>query len=279
MPSKDTHQLDFNRIISDIFPDIDPTVVKDNDYLHKIQRNCMEQANPFACYFTLLLGSEPRITWRHNTARHFGILDLQYEEVFTLIHPSWLFAYVNYAKAMYQVALSSPELVQEGASAGSLIPMRHRSGDYYWYHQISVKVANDGPLLAAHVNYYHQSSVYGGQLPDMPKLTTSGEVNKELSKKLNVLALEFLPDFLAEFLSDVQIKFILEYRQIIADLGNKNIPQRTLMSQLETIDTLENLSKVKQRIKQNTIAHFQHPLLNSARSLALWLNRYFPLLE
>lgn len=279
MPFKKTDSLDLNRIISDFYRGIDSNVIKGNDYLERIQRNCVEQTNPFACYFTLLLGEKPEITWRHNTGKHFGIVDLQYEDVFGLVHPAWLFAYINFARAMYEVAYTHPELIMEkGASAGSLVPLRHRSGEHYWYHQISVRVANDGAQLAAHLNYYHQSTVYTGQLPAMPTLTTFGEQNPILTAALNRCAQEFLPDFLAEFLSEAQVSFILQYRKIIIAEGKKPV-QRELLILIDGVDTIDNLSKIKQRIKKSLSDHFQHPSLNSAHSLAIWLNRYFPLME
>jgi len=272
--------LALKSIISEFFRDVDFSVVKENNQLKQMQANCVEQTNPFACYFTLVLGHEPKITWRHNTGGHFGIVDLQYEDIFRLVHPAWLFTYVSFAKAIYEVAYAYPELIMtKGASAGSLVPLRHRSGKYYWYHQISVRAANVEDKLAAHLNYYHRSTVYAGQLPTMPVLTTFGEENPILTKSLNRLSLEFLPDFLADFLQEAQVKFILQYREIIASRAGKKIIQRELLKQLDGVDTIDNLNKIKQRIKKNLIAYFQHPSLNSAHNLAIWLNRYFPLLD
>jgi len=219
--------LALKSIISEFFRDVDFSVVKENNQLKQMQANCVEQTNPFACYFTLVLGHEPKITWRHNTGGHFGIVDLQYEDIFRLVHPAWLFTYVSFAKAIYEVAYAYPELIMtKGASAGSLVPLRHRSGKYYWYHQISVRAANVEDKLAAHLNYYHRSTVYAGQLPTMPVLTTFGEENPILTKSLNRLSLEFLPDFLADFLQEAQVKFILQYREIIASRAGKKIIQR-----------------------------------------------------
>jgi hypothetical protein len=277
---KTTDSLDLNYIISDFYRDIDSDVIKGNDYLERVQRNCVEQTNPFACYFTLLLGEKPEITWRYNTGQHFGIVDLQYEDVFDLVHPAWLFSYMNFARSMYEIAYTYPELImKKGASAASLVPLRHRSGEYYWYHQISVRVANDGNQLAAHLNYYHQSTVYTGQLPAMPTLTTFGEQNIMMTSDLNKLSLRFLPGFLAEFLAEAQVNFMLQYRKVIAANGGKKIVQRELLNHIDGVDTIDNLNKIKQRIKKSLVAHFQHPSLDSAHSLAIWLNRYFPLMS
>lgn len=280
MSRKENKNFDLNRIVSDFYRGIDPNVIKDNEYLKRIQRNCVEQTNPFACYLTLLLGEEPKITWRHNTGNHFGIVDLQYKEIFELVHPAWLYAYVNYARAMYEVAYNHPDLsLQEGGAAGSLIPLRHRSGEYYWYHQISVRVANDGNKLAAHLNYYHQSTTYGGQLPTMPTISTSGEPNAPLTRELSMLAVKFLPGFLQEFLTDSQVDFMLRYRKIISAKDDKKTGQRELLTQMDGVKTIENLNKIKQRIRQNLATHFQHPALESAYELGIWLNRYFPLIK
>ncbi len=280
MPRKKITSLDLDRIISDFYRGVDSSVIKGNDYLEKIQRNCVEQTNPFACYFTLLLGEKPEITWRHNTGKHFGIVDLQYEDVFRLVHPSWRFAYINFARAMYEVAYNHPEsVIKKGASAGSLVPLRHRSGEYYWYHQISVRAANDGDQLAAHLNYYHQSTVYNGQLPAMPTLTTFGEQDPLLTIELNKLSLEFLPAFLGEFLQEAQVNFILQYRKIIASGVSKKFIQSELLNQVAGVDTIDNLNKIKHRIKKKVTDYFKHPSLNSAHSLAIWLNRYFPLMD
>lgn len=279
MTSKKNSQLDLSQITSDFYRGIDPNVIKDNDYLKRIQQNCVEQTNPFTCYFTLLLGEKPKITWRHNTARHFGIVDLSYEDVFTLVHPAWLNAYISYAGAMYEVTYNNPEInLQEGGAAGSLVPLRHRSGKYYWYHQISVRVANDGEKLAAHLNYYHQSTAYEGQLPSMPTLSTLGEVNPKLTRELNQLALEFLPGFLKDFLTESQVEFMLCYRKIIASRTDKKAGQRELLAQMDGVKTVDNLNKIKQRIRQNVVSRFQHPSLDSAYELGIWLNRYFPLM-
>ena len=280
MSPKKNSLPDLNSIVPDFFRGIDPSIVKENDSLERMQRNCVEQTNPFACYFTLLLGEKPEITWRHNTGKHFGITDLRFEDIFSLIHPAWLFTYINFAKAMYEVASLYPNLIMKpGASAGSLVPLRHRSGKYYWYHQVSVCVCDDGLKLAAHLNYYHQSTVYTGQLPTMPTLTTSGEANPLLGSALNKLSLEFLPNFLAEFLSGAQVNFILQYREIISTHTGGKVPASEILDLVDGVDTIDNLNKLKQRIKNRLKGHFQHPLLNSTERLAIWLNRYFPLME
>ncbi|MFK8161896.1 MAG: hypothetical protein AB8H12_05475 [Lewinella sp.] len=278
MPLRSPHHPNIKHIISDLYSGINPDVIKNNEYLERIQRNCVEQTNPFTCYFTLLLGENPKITWRHNTGRHFGMVNLQYEDVFKLVHPAWLFAYVCYAKAMYEIAHKfSPVMTMDGAAAGSLIPMLHRSGEYFWYHQISVRVASDGDLVAAHLNYYHQSSTYTSQLPNMPQLTTSGEPNKMLTVELAKLATEFLPDFLLQFLSETQVAFMLHYREIIHIRSDDKITQGDLLELIDGVDTIDNLNKIKHRIKKSTMAHFKHPALSSAHGLGVWLNKYFPI--
>jgi hypothetical protein len=261
-----------------LFSDIDPKDINDFSYLDRVQQNCMEQVNPFSCYVTIMLGKEPKITWRHNTANHFGLMNIQFEELIGLIHPSWQYAFINYGKVMYEVAFKYGELfMQNGATASRLLPMRHRSGKYYWYHQISVKVADNGENVAAHLNYYQQSTPYDSQLPAMPQMATSGEVNKIGMRELNRLALEFLPDFLGQILSEAQVKFMLQYREIIHENGGEKQVKGGLLPLLEDVDTLENLNKLKQRIRGKVKDYFQHPSLDSAHSFALWLNRYFPL--
>lgn len=278
MSFKENRHLDLNSIALDFYREIDSAVVENNDYLKQMQRNCMEQANPFACYFTVLLGKRPEITWRHNTGKHFGIVDLKYKDAFSLVHPSWLFSHLNFTRMMYEIVSKHPQKIGTGAAASILIPLLHRSGKYYWYHQISVRVANDGDKMAAHLNYYHRSTVYTGQLPSMPVLTTFGEEDPVLTSELNRLSLEFLPGFLAQFLSEAQVSFMLQYRKIIAaGIGEKFI-QSEILDQVDGVRTVNNLNKIKHRIKKNVIDHFQHPSLNSAESLAIWLNRYFPLM-
>jgi hypothetical protein len=261
-----------------LFSDIDPKDIKDFSYLDRVQQNCIEQVNPFSCYVTIMLGKEPKITWRHNTANHFGLMDLQFEELIGLVHPSWRYTFMNYGKVMYEVAFKYGDLfMQNGATASRLLPMRHRSGKYYWYHQISVKVADNGENVAAHLNYYQQSTPYDSQLPAMPQMATSGEVNKLGMKELNRLALEFLPDFLGQILSEAQVKFMLQYREIIHENGGEKQVKGGVLPLIDDVDTLENLNKIKQRIRGKVKDYFQHPSLDSAHAFALWLNRYFPL--
>ncbi|MEM9528692.1 MAG: hypothetical protein AAGA31_18910, partial [Bacteroidota bacterium] len=76
MPNSSDFFNDPRSLISDLFRGVDPSVLSNNQRLERIQQNCQEQRNPFACYFTLLLGAEPKITWRHQTAEHFGLVDL-----------------------------------------------------------------------------------------------------------------------------------------------------------------------------------------------------------
>ncbi len=269
---------DIKSINAKLFPEADPNVLKDNEYMERVQRNCTEQVNPLACYLTILLGKEPRVTWRHNTANHFGIVDLQFEDLLSLIHPSWRFTYVHYGRIMYEVTHKHWDLfMEEGATAARLVPLRHRSGKYYWYHQLVIKVAGSGENIAAHLNYYQQSSPYAGQLPEMPQMMTSGEVNKLAMEELNRLALEILPDFLSHFLSEAQVKFMLQYRKVISDHGGEKMVRGALLKQIKDVDTLDNLNKLQQRIRLNVTDFFQHPSLDSAYSFALWLNRYFPL--
>lgn len=268
---------DIKKLNAELFSNVDPKDIKDFSYLEHVQKNCMEQVNSFSCYVTILLGKEPKISWRHNTANHFGLMNLQYEDLLGLIHPSWRFTYINYSKAIYEVAFKYADLFkQNGATGSRQLPMRHRSGQYYWYHQVSVKVADDGNNIAAHLNYYQQSTPYEAQLPAMPQMATSGEVNKLGMKELNRLGLEFLPDYLSQFLPDTQVKFMLQYRKIVFEYDGKKIPKRELLQLLDDVDTLENINKLKQRIRGNIKDYFQHPFLDSAYGLALWLNRYFP---
>lgn len=278
MPKTPEFVKDPRGLISDLFRGVDPSVLDDNERLERIQKNCQEQQNPFACYFTLLLGADPKITWRHQTVEHFGVVDLSYNDVFTLVHPSWLLSYMYYGRAMYELAHQHPEFVSAaGASAASLVPLRHKSGKYYWYHQISVSVALDGPQLAAHLNYYHQGLIYEAQLPSIPVLTTNGEANLLLMQKLAALGRAFLPSLLREYLSESQIKFMLAYRKILTDFPEGEPSQRQLLEQIVEVGSIENLNKIKQRIKKSAQTYYQHPGLSSARALGTWLNRYFPL--
>ncbi|WP_020568610.1 hypothetical protein [Neolewinella persica] len=269
---------DIRKINAELFSNLDSNDIKDFEYLKQVQQNCMEQVNPFTCYVTILLGKDPKITWRHNTANHFGLVDLQFEDLIGLVHPSWRFLYVNSAKVIYEVAYKYRNIfMQKGSTAVRQLPLRHRSGQYYWYHQVSVKVADDGDSLAAQINYYQQSTPYEAQLPTMPQMATSGEVNKVGMKELNRLTLEFLPDFLGQFLSDAQVKFMLQYRKVLFESGGKKQVQGGLLKRLDEVDTLDNLKKLKQRIRLNVTDYFQHPSLDSAYGLGLWLNYCFPL--
>jgi len=280
MSSKEFKRTELDLIISKLYRETNPDVVENDDYLNQLQRNCVQQANPYVCFFTLLLGEKPKIIWSHNTGRHFGLVDIKYEDVFRLVHPSWLFAYTNYARAMYEIAYARPELANsKGAAAGSVVPLLHQSGKYYWYHQISVRAANDGDKLAAHLNYYHQSTIYTGQLPTMPTLITAGEQNKVYTAELNRLALEFIPGFLEEFLSKSQVKFMLQHRQVVAAAGDKKPTRHQLLAQIPGVESLDNLNKIRQRIRKKVQARFKHPALDSVYGLSKMLNRYFPLID
>jgi hypothetical protein len=96
-------------------------------------------------------------------------------------------------------------------------------------------------------------------------------------KELKILALTFLPGFLAQFLSDTQIGFMLQYRKLVFESPAEKMVQGNLLGQLDGVETIENLNKLKQRIRKSTMAYFKHPALDSAHALAIWLNRYFPL--
>lgn len=278
MPSSSPDRPDLKSINAKLFADLDPNGIKDYAYLERIQQNCVSQVNPFACYITIMLGKEPKVIWSHKTGSHFGLVDMTFDDLVGLVHPSWMFTYLNYGRVLYEVAFMHRDLFkQDGAAAARLVPLRHRSGKYYWYHQISIKVADDGDYVAAHLNYYHQSAPYEGQLPDMPQMTTNGEVNTVATKEINQRALAFLPTFLEQFLSETQVKFMLQYRKIVAERGEKKLVQGELLELIDEVKTIDNLSKLKQRIGVNVKAFFGHPSLTSAKALAVWLNRYFPL--
>ncbi len=278
MKQKNSFHLNTSGLITDLFSGIDPSVVDNNEYLKRIQENCQRQQNPFSCYLTLLLGDKPKVIWRHNTAAHFGLMNIQYEDVFSLIHPAWLFAYVSYARAMYKLTMTYPEFVNaEGASAASLIPMRHRSGKYYWYHQVSIRAAQDRGQLAAHLNYYHQSTEYGNQLPSMPKLTTKGMLNPQMMAALNKEGQDLAGPFMAEFLSECQVNFMLLYRKLIHQSGGRKVSQGDILKQIPHLVNIENLNKYKQRVRLSARDYFKHPMIDSAYALAKLLNQYFPL--
>lgn len=271
---------DIKKINAELFRDIDPADIQDLEYLERVQQNCVEQVNPFICYLTVVLGKEPRVTWRHNTGNHFGLVNLQFDDLIELIHPAWKYLYVAYGKAMYEVAFKySEEFVQSGATAIRQLPMLHRSGQYYWYHQVSIGVTKDGGgHLAAHLNYYQQNTTYVGQLPSMPQMASSGGVYQVGTKELNRLGLEFMPGFLRQFLSETQVEFMLQYRKIIFENGGEKV-KGDLSQLIDKVETFENVNKLKQRIRLKVKDYFMHPTLDSAYGLALWLNRYFPLLD
>lgn len=280
MKQKKHFHADTCELITDIFSGINPSVVDNNEYLQRIQENCQRQQNPFSCYLTLLLGDKPKVIWRHNTSAHFGLVNIQYDDLFSLIHPAWLSAYINYSQAMYKLTIAFPDFINsEGASAASLIPMRHRSGKYYWYHQVSIGAAKDRGRLAAHLNYYHQSTEYGSQLPSMPKLTTMGMVNPRMMAALKKEGQALARPFMAEFLSESQVAFMLLYRKVIHRSGGRKVSQGEILKQIPQLVNIENLNKYKQRVRLSARDYFKHPMIDSAFALAKLLNQYFPLID
>jgi len=280
MKQKKSFHLDTRGVIADLFSGVDASVVANNDTLERIQQNCQHQQNPFSCYLTIVLSEQPQVIWRHNTATHFGLVNLQYEDIFSLIHPSWLFSYMSYARAMYRIAATFPDFVKtEGAAAGSLIPMRHRSGKYFWYHQVSINAAMHNGQLAAHLNYYHQGAEYGSQLPTMPKLTTNGYLNPTMMEKLRQEGEDLAGPFMAPFLSDCQVTFMLLYRKMVHVANGKKVPQGAILKEIPQLANIENLNKYKQRIRVSLQDYFKHPMLDSAYSLAKLLNQYYPLAD
>jgi hypothetical protein len=97
--------------------------------------------------------------------------------------------------------------------------------------------------------------------------------------ELNRLALEMLPDFLRQFLPETQVNFMLQYRKVLFENGGKKQVQGGLLKRIDEVDTLDNLNKLKQRIRLNVKDYFRHPSLDSAYGLGLWLNRFFPFME
>ena len=145
---------------------------------------------------------------------------------------------------MYEIAFKyADQFMQKGATASRQLLIKHRSGKYFWYHQVTVKVADDGNNVAAHINYYLQNTPYEGQLPAMPQMAVPGEVHKAAMKDLHLLGLEILPEFLGQFLSESQVRFMLQYRQIIHDNKGEKQVKGGVLSLIEDVVTIENLNK------------------------------------
>jgi len=225
------------------------------------------------------MGSQPIISWRHNTRNHFGRQHeyLTYEGYLSLVHPAWTTLYFLFGQAAYDISASRPEQLQKDkVTFTQKVPLL-TPGGYFWYDQVAIPgTVDENGQLVSHLNYYRKLDRYERLLPSPPTVFAGGMPDPFLSDYCLAEGRKIVPAFLADFLTDHQVEFLLKYRQLAAVREGRK-PTRQQGAIALDYDRLDGYDKIQQQIKKRLSGHFQGFGAETAHTFSCFLNDFFPL--
>lgn len=266
-------------IISDLFSDVGRPEQTQKERLDRLQRNCMNYQDPNVCYLVLEMGELPYVSWRHNTANHFGKEHerLSYEGYLSLVHPSWTVPYYLYGQIAYNISAKTPEQLQkEQVTWISKVPLLGADGHYYWYDQVVIPGTLDRKgNMTSHLNYYRRLERYDLMIPSPPMLYSKGLPDAELIGILRSGGLTIVAPFLATFFKPKQASFLQRYRSLPMVRKGQQPDRTTGADDMEM--SVAAYDRVQQRIRDEVLeVAFEGFSANTAHRFALFLNGFFP---
>ncbi len=121
------------------------------------------QQGPVRWAFYLIMDTlKAELAWQHGVDRALGTSSkgLSLQDYLHLVHPDYLKMYLNWAGIASQAGFQLREQVRDGGYGFHItLPLRHSSGQYYWFTQRSFALeVNDAGHYLSHFHLYD----YGG---------------------------------------------------------------------------------------------------------------------
>ncbi|TXF90392.1 hypothetical protein FUA23_06270 [Neolewinella aurantiaca] len=164
--------IDVNEFM-DFLQKIGPPTQDSVENLLALERDCENRKDPNSFYLTFNISSPPSISWDYNVDHLLGVPTLTYDLYTSLIHPDWVPLHVSFGAAAYLVARRfAQKRFNKLTVYTTNVPIRHQSGKYHWYKQVSFPAAVDSNgYIINHLNQYHRLCDYDKLIPIRPKIT------------------------------------------------------------------------------------------------------------
>lgn len=253
-----------------IFRDTGEPTLRSTAELRKMQKRCVGRNNPNAFYATVDARPDPKVVWSYNTTTHFNSQEFTYKSFFSAVHPFWLPIY----KGMLELNRQFFAPAKNGNATRDFIltanvPLRNKSGKYYWYSQVSYAGSFDerGGIVE-YLSEFHRLAEFDRMVPAMQKLTFKGNLLEVFDAFMKEQVGGLLDKSLRELFSPACFKLLLAYR-ILASSGG-NISREGVAKFLGI--SLQALDKGNVRLLTQARWAFPAAALTSVANFAVFLN-------
>jgi hypothetical protein len=263
----------FSKAYASLFQNIGTPTLRSTAELRAMQQECIGRNDPNTFYATVDSRPDPKVVWSCSTETHFGSKEFTHQGFFEAIHPFWLPLYIGMAELTYCIV---SETVSDNRirdlSLTTNLPLRNKSGQYYWYSQMSIAGSfDDRGALVEYFNEFHRLAEFDRLVPTKPALTFRGNrlefYDTQLRKELNGL----LDKSLRKLLSPTSFKSLQAYR--VLKPASCPISRKDVALYLGV--GLPALDKGNLRLLDQASSAFPAATLTSVADLADFLNERF----
>lgn len=243
-----------------------------SEELRELQKDYVNRNDPNTFYITIDPRSGNKIVWSYNTAAHIKAKVFTYKSFFSAIHPFW--------SPMYVGILDLNRRLFEPNKTGknnrdfiltSNVPLRHKSGKYYWYSQISIAGTFDARGgMVEYLCEFHQLAEFDRMMPSLQSLTYQGVLAEGFDALIKKKACGLLHTALRDLLSPASFKLLSAYWLLKSQ--SKNISREAVAK--HTGLSLQALDKGNLRLLSQAQLAFPAVTLTSVTNFACFLNDF-----
>ena len=205
-----------HKIFERLFGDLGPPTEESRAAAEARMQRIEERPDRDSFYLKLDIRRPPRIPWVCNLERVLGYRTLSYESYFPLIHEDYQGIYLEFGVAAYQLSKKHMASLQTEDTAYSiLVPLLHRSGQYYWMRQVSEPLEFDANgQLVSQINTYRYVGEFTGPISNRPMVEFGTTQRADIAQEVSEIALRrVLESFLSE-LTEMHISTALAYLSV-----------------------------------------------------------------
>lgn len=246
-----------------------------SEQLRMMKLDCEERKDPNSFYLTFKLSDPPVINWSHNSDRHLGVDELDYEQYYSRIHPVWFPLHIAFGTVGYLIGRRLfGANSEEWASYTINVPLKDKNGDYHWYNQVSIPATFDrNRKLISHLNQYHRLCPFDRLVPSKPKMNFKDEWMMGLDKEFAKAGNAALDACLSPLLTSANQRIVQTYRRL-TKMGKHGAwvspAKKEVREALGMSGTAINKANV--RIIQSLKGSFPESVTRDVAGFAAWLN-------
>lgn len=266
------HKL-FDKTYVSLFQGVGEPTLRSAAELRAMQKKCTGRNDPNTFYATVDPRPDVKVTWSYSTDAHFGPQKFTYQNFFDAIHPFWLPLYMGMVE--FTLRLVKPTVNESGTRNLSLttnLPLRNKSGKYYWYSQVSFAGSFDGRgALVEYFNEFHRLAEFDRMIPSRPSLTYRGNLVGAYDIQLREAVEGLLGKSLRQLFSPTCFKLLHAYR--IMKSSRRSTSREAVSNYLGV--RLQALDKRNVRLLAQARLAFPAAMLTSVADLANSINEIF----